>query len=476
MEQGTLELERPPAGEGLARGAWAALCRAVPAGVALAAYCVLMALVVIAAPSARPLVPIGAPGSTLPDWILGPLAPLSAIGLQEYRGATEPLFVLLVAICVFVVPLAWLRVVDGAHEIDRRTLIRVVLGLYVLLVIAPPLLSTDVFTYLSGGRLQVLHGVNPYLHGPVVRPDDQIFGWTGLIWLDTPTVYGPLFTLLTAALSPLGPVAGLWLLKVLTGACAVACVWLTGSIASLLGRDPVRAALFVALNPLFTVYTLAGAHNDLLALALALLATWMVLALRPRLAGAGLAAAVAVKATAGLALPFLIVGASRRERKGGWAVTVGFLVISVLIGLVATVFYGPHWLSIPASIADGTAQHIGELRSIPGFLAGYTGLGPIGSLARNLLFIGVVTVVAFELVRSLRTRNGWVDGIAVSSMALLVLSTQLHPNYIAMALPFAAVAGDRRIRWFAVALTLGIIAINVIRSVLPLGVGWPHGG
>ena len=61
-------------------------------------------------------------------------------------------------------------------------------------------------------------------------------------------------------------------------------------------------------------------------------------------------------------------------------------------------------------------------------------------------------------------------------MALLVLSTQLHPNYVVLALPFAALSDDRRVRHAAVALTLGVVAIQIIRGILPMGVGWPHGG
>ena len=77
---------------------------------------------------------------------------------------------------------------------------------------------------------------------------------------------------------------------------------------------------------------------------------------------------------------------------------------------------------------------------------------------------------------SLQSPDGWISGLAVSMMALLVVSTQLHPNYIVLCLPFAALSEDRRVRRAAVALTCVIIAIQVVRGVLPLGVGWPHGG
>lgn len=457
-------------------GPWGWICARVSPRVALAGYCLITIAIVICAPSVRRLVPVGAPGSKLPDWIIGPLFPLAGLDIAKGFDTVSVPLVVICALGVVCLPLFWMIVSDGTGQLTPKSLTWAIVGLYVLIAIAPPLLSTDVFTYLSGGRLQVLHGVNPYLHGPVVRPQDPIFGWTGLIWLDTPTVYGPSFTLLTALLTWFGPTASLWTLKVITAAAALACVFLTGSIARRLGRAPLQAMAFVALNPLMLVYTAGGAHNDVIALMLLLLAARLVVEARAVRSGAMLALAVSVKATAGLALPFMFIGARVRDRADGWSLAKGFVVCSLVVGAVGTVFYGFHWLSVPASIADGTSLHIGELRSIPGFIAGYLGLGPIGPFARALLFACALIVVVLACRRAARTINGWIDGLAVSVMALLVFSTQLHPNYIVLCLPFAALGDDRRVRRGAVVLTVTVIAIQVVRGVLPLGVGWPHGG
>ena len=457
-------------------GLWGSVTRLIKPQHALIAYGLITAAIVICAPSVRRLVPVGAPGSDLPNWILGPLFPLAGLHVSDGWDTYSPGLIVLCAIGVIGLPLCWMLVANGTAQIKPKTLIWTVVGLYLLIAIAPPLLSTDVFTYLSGGRLEVLYNVNPYLHGPVVRPQDPIFGWTGLIWLDTPTVYGPLFTLLTAVLTWFGPVASLWVLKVVTAASALACVWLTGSLAQRLGKDPLPAALFVALNPLMLVYTAGGAHNDVIALALLLVAARLLIDAMESRAGLALAMAVGVKATAGLALPFMFVGGWVRKRGDGWSVAKGFVIGSLAVAVLGMVFYGLHWLSVPASIADGTSLHIGELRSIPGFIAGYLGLGPIGAPARAFLFLCGAVVTVLALRASLQSPDGWISGLAVSMMALLVVSTQLHPNYIVLCLPFAALSEDRRVRRAAVALTCVIIAIQVVRGVLPLGVGWPHGG
>ena len=428
----------------------------------------LIGILVLTAPASRLTVPVGAPGSTLPNWILGIFSPMADTGLWLGRPAVAGGLVLATA--------AWLLVVRDVDSVPLRTLVWAIGAIYVLLLLAPPLFSTDVFTYLSAGRLQVLHSVNPYLHGPVVRPQDPVFGWTGLIWCDTPTVYGPIFTLFTVALTPLGVAGGLWALKLVAFASAGTCAWLTYKIARDLGRPAAQAMVFVALNPVLLVYALGGGHNDLLMLAVVLAAVRLVVQSRPRAAGAALAVAVAVKATAGLVLPFLLIGSRKSVDRGTREALLGFTMVTAAVAAVATLFYGGQWLTVPATIADGTGQHIGELRSVPGIFAGYLGLGQVGVIPRTLLFLVVLSIIVLSARAALRTKNGWIGGAAVAIIASLALSTQLHPWYLIWCLPFAALSGNRRIRGGAIALTVGVIAIQAIRWLAPLGVGWAHSG
>ena len=440
---------------------------------------VLLLLTVLAAPTSRLIVPIGAPGSTLPDWILGVFAPIGDTPKALGRGAIAAGMdwgKLFVSVGFFALAWAWLAIVREAENIPVKVLVWGIVGVYVLLVIAPPMFSTDIFTYLSGGRLQVLYGVNPYEHGPVVRPQDPVFGWTGLVWLDTPTVYGPIFTLLTAALTPLGPAGGMWTLKVIAALSAGACGWLTWKIAEDLGRPPENALAFVALNPILLLFALAGGHNDLLMLAIALAAVRLTILAKPLAAGATLGAAIAVKLTAGLVLPFMFIGAGKRAENGRTDFVKGFLLLWVPLAAVATAFYGLEWLKVPKVIGQGMGQHIGELKSVPGIVAGYAGLGPIGPVTRGLFLVVLIGIVVLAFRAAERTRDGWIGWSAVVIVASLTLSTQLHPWYLIWALPFAALSGDKRVRGLAVGLTFAVIAIQAIRWLAPLGVGWPHSG
>ncbi|CAB4877745.1 MAG: DUF2029 domain-containing protein [Actinobacteria bacterium] len=445
----------------------------------LATIAGLIGLLVVTSPMTRFIVPIGAPGSTLPNWILGVFSPLKSTAENLGQATVDAGMSVGKAVVVLglgLLALAWMAVVRDADSIPLRALAWAIGGIYFLLLIAPPLFSTDIFTYLSAGRLQVLFGVNPYLHGPVVRPQDPAFGWTGLIWCDTPSVYGPIFTMFTAGLTVVGLPAGMWILKLVGFLSAGACAWLTWSIARDLGRPAAQAMAFVALNPLLLVYALGGGHNDLLMLAVVLAAVRLVIQAKPRSAGAVLGAAVAIKGSAGLVLPFLLVGARKRAENGAKEAAIGFAAVTAAVGVVATLVYGFDWMKAPATIANGTGQHIGELKSIPGVLAGYLGLGQVGPVARALLFALVLAVIVQAVRVATRSKDGWIGAAGVAIMASLALSTQLHPWYVIWSLPFAALSADRRVRVGAVSLTVAVIAIQAVRWLLPLGVGWPHSG
>ncbi|MFN8175492.1 MAG: polyprenol phosphomannose-dependent alpha 1,6 mannosyltransferase MptB [Solirubrobacteraceae bacterium] len=435
--------------------------RALAAQIGLAGMLALTLLVGLAAPATRFLVPTGAPGTTVPDWILGPLA---AIDVPLTRTAFCLALVAMVA--------CWALSVRGADTLPPRAALVAIVGAHLVLLLAPPLLSTDVFTYLGWGRLDVIHGVNPYDFGPGVRPQDPVFPWTGLLWTDTPTMYGPVFSALASAAGWLGPAGGLWTLKLLTASASLACVWLTWSCARALGRDPVRASVMVGLNPILLVFALGGAHNDLLMLALMLAGIRLVLARRDALGGAAVAAAVAVKATGGLLLPFLVIGARGGRRRA----VAGAVAALVAFGALGFALYGTGPLGVAGTILGATEDHIGELRSVPGILSAYSGLGPIGGAAR----IGLGALFLLALVGSLawavRRPDRWIAAAAAATLALLLTATQLHPWYVVWTLPLAALSGDRRIRAAAIALTAIVVTIHVVRWLAPLGINYPHGG
>src|SRR4051794_32434982 len=240
-----------------------------------------------------------------PQWMRGPLAGVSS-QLAVHR------FVLLLA----AMSVAYVVVLVVAPQLPARLVLAVIALLVVMLAVAPPLLSTDVFNYVAYARMGV-HGVNPYAHGTVDFIHDPSYPYVGHFWNRAPTAYGPLFTLLSFAFVPLGVGGAMWAFKALAALATLGCIALAWRIAPLVGRHPLRTAVVIGLNPLVLVWGVGGGHNDAL-VALALLAgTWLVLCERDAVGGAVIASAAAVKLSAGLVLPFLLIGTRRRVRAAG---------------------------------------------------------------------------------------------------------------------------------------------------------------
>ena len=90
----------------------------------------------------------------------------------------------------------------------------------------PILLSTDVFSYIAYARMGVEHGLNPYTHGPIAIMGDPIYRYVGVDWKHVATAYGPLYTLITYPLAPLGLRGALWGMKVEALVGSAVTLWL----------------------------------------------------------------------------------------------------------------------------------------------------------------------------------------------------------------------------------------------------------
>jgi hypothetical protein len=189
-------------------------------------------------------------GHGFPDWMRGPLAglgsPLSRHGFVILLAATSVAFVVALAVAPRLP--VWLA----------ATAIAV---LVTICALAPPLLSTDVFNYVAYARMGV-RGINPYAHGTIAFRGDPSYPFVGHFWNHTPTAYGPPFTLFSYCLAPLGVAGAMWAFKAIAAVATLACVALTWSCARMLGREPMRAALLVGLNPLVLIFGVGGGHND----------------------------------------------------------------------------------------------------------------------------------------------------------------------------------------------------------------------
>src|SRR5258706_12305717 len=103
-------------------------------------------------------------------------------------------------------------------------------ALHLVFLLAPPLLSSDIFSCLAYGRLGTVHDLSPYLYGPAAAPDDPVLNYVGGRRTDTPSAYGPLFAIGSYGLIGFCPGAALWGFQALAripGPAVVGLAWPT---------------------------------------------------------------------------------------------------------------------------------------------------------------------------------------------------------------------------------------------------------
>jgi alpha-1,6-mannosyltransferase len=393
----------------------------------------------------------------LPSWLAGPFGS-SGIDL----GAGGVISVMVVMFGCYVIAVRF------ADRLSGRSVLMTIAALNALILLAPPLLSTDVFSYQAYARMWALDGANPYLHGPNVISLDPLYPFIGAKWVSTPTAYGPLFTLLSYGLAPLSIAASALAYKALAAIASICCVALLWNAARLRGLDPVRAVAVVGLNPLVVVYGVGGGHNDLLMLAAVCAGVYAMLQHRERAGGAMIAVAAGIKLTAGLFLPFAIaseIGLGGRRRRRDFLIGAGAaLALIVVAGILA---FGTGPLHLPATLQK--TQNAGDWHSIPGFISTRLGLGDIGhatAIGLGVLFIGLCL---WLLRRVAIGAMDWIDGAGWATLAMIVSAGSLLPWYVAWLLPMVALCSDRRL-WRA-----GTVITGVVLGIRLLGY-IPHGG
>lgn len=331
--------------------------------------------------------------------------------------------------------LAW------APRLGRRLVWAAIALLVAAFACLPPLLSHDVYSYIDYARLGVQHGLDPYVHPPAAAPADPAFA--RVTWTETTSAYGPLFTLATYPLAWVPVGVAVYILKAISAAAVLATAALVARLAPARGIDPLRAAAFVALNPLVLVHVVGGPHNDALAVLLMTLGVAAVLTAREASAGAALIGAIAAKASAGIAAPFALLGAVRKKR-----FLTGALVMAALTAAVANLAFGWHWLD--AFTLAGENQDRTSHLSIPITTARLSGLDP------NAVRAAALTLYAAFLIYLLAWtyRGGdWLRAAAWATFALLLATAWLLPWYLLWPLPLAALSRDRLLQLLLLALT-----------------------
>lgn len=350
--------------------------------------------------------------------------------------------------------------VQASDRLSARTVLMGIGAMHALVLLAPPLLSTDVFSYQFYGRMQDLYGANPYVAGPHALALDPLFPYIGARWSYIPTVYGPLFTALSYVLAPLSIAGSVIAYKAIAACASLGTVALVWNSARLRGINPVKAAALVGLNPLVVIYGVGGGHNDLLMMVLLMAGVYLVLAHRERGGSAMMVTASAIKLTAGVMLAFALAsGGGRRARDHRRDVLIGAAAAGALLIGLAFLWFGTGPLHLFATVQK--VQSEGDWHSIPGFVARLFG-GGVGHVTGDILGGLFVILCGWLLWRTWRGELDWINAGAWTALALLVAASSLLPWYVVWLLPLAALATDRRLWQVAIVTTALIGALQVV--------------
>jgi alpha-1,6-mannosyltransferase len=384
---------------------------------ALALLVLAVSLVPLAAPG-EALVPGAAAGA--PRWLLGVYGGGLGLDGTDYRT------------WLWVAFAAYLGVVVCAGALGGRAIGAAIVVAVIAFALAPPLHSLDVFSYISFARLGVLHGLNPYDFAPSAIPHDPAALRVD-DFRDATTVYGPLFTLGSYPLALVGVPGALWAMKAISAGSVLGIAALVGRLAARRGLAPEPAAALVALNPLVLAHVVGGPHNDGLMMLALCLGVYLLLDGRVASGGAGIVAAVGIKAAAAFAAPFALLGSPSRGR-----LILGVAVGAALIGLVSLAAFGSSFLS--GDLVGPASQSHTSYHSVPALLTRATGLGAGASKA--IMVVLFAALVAYLLVRTARGGD-WIRAAAWCGTGLLLASAYVTPWYVIWPLPLVAISRDR---------------------------------
>ena len=288
--------------------------------------------------------------------LLGATAPAGGtadVATCQHAAAAGPYAVgVTLLFLLYVASVALVR--DGATRSAVAIVFAFGVAFQLLALASPWMLSDDVYSYVFYGRIVAVYEASPYSSVPADYPADPFF--EDVYWKSAPSFYGPLWTLLSAALAWVaGDRLGL-AVSLFRGLTALAAI-LTGVLVwTILDRTDRRVAvqgtLLLIWNPLLVLESGLSGHNEAVMILFMTLAVGLVVWGRPALAPAALILAAFVKIVALAFAPLL--GIYLLRRLPSWRVRLAFLSRSAAVAALASILIVlPVWAG-PATFAFGT--------------------------------------------------------------------------------------------------------------------------
>jgi hypothetical protein len=220
----------------------------------------------------------------------------------------------------------------------------------------------------------------------------------------------------------------------------------------------VFALLAVGANPLYVIYGVGGAHNDLIMMAAMMAAVSLTLRGRDAAASAAVVAGALVKVTVAALLPFMLLADRARRARAQLAGAAAALAVGAVVSFAA---FGAHGLDLVAALNRDAA--FVSTDSFPTEIAHLFGKPGVFPVDHDLLKAALAVVVVYLLWRTWQGFD-WVAASGWTLLAIAVTSTWLLAWYILWPLPLAAVARDRRL----LVATLAVQALFILHQIAPL--------
>ena len=381
----------------------------------------------------------------------------------------------------------WFRLSGLIADTEIAERVRISLGAKVIalwslpIVLGPPLLSNDVYSYAAQGEIGS-RGLDPTVVGPWALGGGRFWRAADDVWHYNSSPYGPVWNKMAAGLVRVtghDPALAVWAFRIVIVLSVALSGWAVVRLARQIGTDPAVALVLAIGNPVVLLHFIGGIHNDAMMMTLLLVGLSFMRSHRRALAFLVLSAALAIKLPAVVGLAFLgwtwaeaPASFLRRTMRAGFATFAGFVLVMAI--------------SVQFNMSQGWVTALkgtGKVRSTfaPSTMS--------GTIATSLLHWWHFAVNADTVINVFRTvgllmaaalgwwvmsktaRFGVELAVGVTLFLTVILGPVLWPWYLPPAIALIAVRGTRQIR---PALSVWCVALALF--VFPTSVGTGVGG
>jgi alpha-1,6-mannosyltransferase len=394
-----------------------------------------------------PVLPTGMEAANPLRWLSGML------GLG-HLDITALMFVGLIATICAAVGFVLLIREAWAGRIPVRTVVILAIAFHAIVLMLPLLFSRDVYSYAFYGRIVTTYHANPYGATPSDFPLNSLFPLTWPGWRGTTSVYGPLFTWVSALMTTFvkKPSEVVTSFQLLAAAASLGTIAVVGRLVQRV--RPERTAFAIAIigcNPIVIYHVVGGGHNDILVAFFVACAVSLLFAKRELLSAIALALGMSVKATAVVPLALLIVAIvanAEPDRRRRVLAMYGGVVAGVWLALALPFMRGGNPITALLEVSSHDSWMApGQLivrgaSGLGGLIAGDALRAPFAMAARIALFAGslaAVVAIGHRIWTSTRARTpeALAAGWGWAFLAITLPSPVLFTWYLVWALPLA---------------------------------------